>query len=142
LLQTFLLAEDSKLIENEFVLFLKTTKVKTVTKLTTNSIQNANKLMKPSKVKFNWNIQPKIIMLSLSKSIWSVITKSDLKNFKWIKEFMSTIRERVNEKLIRSIISKVSKADWNISSINNILKKLAKVTLEIGTKDKLLKILA
>ena len=38
LLQTFFLTEDSKLIKNEFVLVLKTNKVKTVTKLTTNLI--------------------------------------------------------------------------------------------------------
>ena len=38
LMQTFVLAEDFKLIENEFVLVLKTKKVKTVTKLTTNLI--------------------------------------------------------------------------------------------------------
>ena len=38
LTQTFLLAEDSKRIENEFVLVLKINKVKTVTELTTNLI--------------------------------------------------------------------------------------------------------
>ena len=38
LLQTFLLAQDSKLIENQFRLVLKTNRVKTVNKLTTNSI--------------------------------------------------------------------------------------------------------
>ena len=38
LLQTFLLAEDFKLIQNEFILVLKTNKVKTLTKLTTNLI--------------------------------------------------------------------------------------------------------
>jgi len=38
LVQTFVLAEDFKLIENEFVLVLKTNKVKTLTKLTTNLI--------------------------------------------------------------------------------------------------------
>ena len=38
LLQTFVLAQDSKLIQNEFVLVLKTNKVKTLTKLTTNLI--------------------------------------------------------------------------------------------------------
>ena len=106
------------------------------------SDQDANKLMKPSKVKFNWNIELKIIMPSLSKSIRSVRTKSDLKNSQWIKEFVSGIRGGADEKLIRSIISKVSEADWDISSINKILKKLAEVSLEIGTNDKLLKILA
>lgn len=38
LLQTFVLAQNFKLIQNEFVLVLKTNKVKTVTKLTTNLI--------------------------------------------------------------------------------------------------------
>ena len=38
LMQTFVLAEDFELIENEFVLVMKTKKVKTVTKLTTNLI--------------------------------------------------------------------------------------------------------
>ena len=38
LLQTFLLAQDFKLIENQFQLVLKTNRVKTVTKLTTNLI--------------------------------------------------------------------------------------------------------
>ena len=103
------------------------------------SDQDANKLMKPSKVKFNWNIEPKIIMPSLSKSIGSVRTKSDLKNSQWINEFVSRIRGGSDEKLIRSIISKVSEADWDIPSINKILKKLAEVTL---TNDKLLRILA
>ena len=38
LMQTFVLAEDLKLIEGEFILVLKTKKEKTVTKLTTNLI--------------------------------------------------------------------------------------------------------
>jgi hypothetical protein len=38
LLQTFVLAQDFKLIENQFLLVLKTNKVKTVTQLTTNLI--------------------------------------------------------------------------------------------------------
>jgi hypothetical protein len=38
LLQTFVLAEDFKLIEKQFILVLKTNKVKTVTELTTNLI--------------------------------------------------------------------------------------------------------
>jgi hypothetical protein len=107
------------------------------------SDQDADKLMKPSKVKINSDIEPKIIMPSLSKSIGSVRTKSDLKNSQWIKEFVSGIRGgEADEKLIRSIISKVSEADWDIPSIHKILKKLAEVTLEIGTNDKLLRILA
>jgi hypothetical protein len=44
LLQTFVLAEDFKLIENEFVLVLKTNKVKTVTKLTTNLISRTKSI--------------------------------------------------------------------------------------------------
>lgn len=106
------------------------------------SDQDANKLMEPSKLKMDSDIEPKIIMPSLSKSIGSVRTKFDLKNSQWIKEFVSGIRGGADEKLIRSIISKVSEADWDIPSINKILKKLAEVTLEIGTNDKLLRILA
>lgn len=44
LLQTFVLAEDFKLIENEFVLVLKTNKVKTVTQLTTNLISRTKSI--------------------------------------------------------------------------------------------------
>lgn len=102
------------------------------------SDQDANKLMKPSKVKFNSDIEPKILMPSSVR----IRTKSDLKNSQWIKEFVSGIRGGADEKLIRSIISKVSEADWDISSINKILKRLAEVTLEIGTNDKLLRILS
>ena len=47
-----------------------------------------------------------------------------------------------DEKLIKSIISKADEADWYIPSINKILKRLGEVTLEIGTNDKLLRILA
>ena len=82
------------------------------------------------------------LMPSLSKSIGSVRTKSDLRNSQWIKEFVSGIRGGDNEKLIKSIISKVSEDDWDIPSINKLLKKLAEVTLEIGSNDKLMRILA
>jgi hypothetical protein len=44
LLQTFVLAEDFKLIKNEFVLVLKTNKVKTVSKLTTNLISRTKSI--------------------------------------------------------------------------------------------------
>lgn len=44
-----------------------------------------------------------------------------------IEEFISTIRGGDNEKLIKSIISKVSEAEWDIPSINKILKKLAEL---------------
>ena len=104
--------------------------------------RDASRLIQPSQVKINSDIEPKIMMPSLSKSIGSVRTKSDLRNSQWIKEFVSGIRGGDNEKLIKSIISKVSEADLDIPSINKILKKLAEVTLEIGTNDKLLRILA
>jgi len=42
LLQTFVLAQNFKLIQNEFVLVLKTNKVKTGIKLTTNLISRKN----------------------------------------------------------------------------------------------------
>ena len=57
---------------------------------------------------------------------------------RFVKTSVSGIRGGADEKLIRSIISKVSEADWDIPSINKILNKLA----EIGTNDKLLRILA
>ena len=92
----------------------------------------------PNKVLFyqdKLDIEPKIIIPSFSKSIGSVRTKSDLRNSEWIKEFVCGIRGGETEKLIKSIISKVSEADSDIPSINKILKKLAEVTLEIGTND-------
>lgn len=105
---------------------------------------DTSRLIKPSKIKINSDIEPKIMMPSLSNSIGSVRIriKSDLQNSQWLKEFVSIIRGGDNEKLIKSIISKVSEADWDIPSINKILKKLAEITLEIGTNDKLLRILA
>ena len=104
----------------------------------------ASKLISPSKGEINSDIKLKIMMPSLSNSIGSIRirTKSDLQNSQWLKEFISTIRGGDEEKLIRSIISKVSQDDWDIPSINKILKKLSEVTLEIGTNDKLLRILA
>ena len=83
-------------------------------------------------------------MPSLSNSIGSVRirTKFDLQNSQWLKDFVATIRGGGNEILIKSIISKVSEADWDIPSINKILKKLAELTLETATNDKLLRILA
>lgn len=89
----------------------------------------------PNKVLFyqdKLDIEPKIIIPSFSKSIGSVRTKSDLRNSEWIKEFVCGIRGGETEKLIKSIISKV---DLDIPTINKILKKLAEVTLEIGTND-------
>ena len=44
LLQTFILAQDFKLIENQFVLVLKNNKVKTVTELTTNLISRTKSI--------------------------------------------------------------------------------------------------
>ena len=104
--------------------------------------RDASRLIKSSKMKINSDIEPKIMMPSLSKSIRSARTHSDLQNSQWLKEFVSVIRGGDNEKLIKSIISKVSETGWDIPSINKILKKLAEVTLEIGTNDKLLRILA
>lgn len=64
---------------------------------------------------------------------------------KWIKEFVCEIRggsDESDEKLIKSILSKVSESNSDIASINKILKKLAGVTLKINTNDKLLRLLA
>ena len=44
LMETFVLAKDCKMIEGEFVLVLKTNKVKTLTKLTTNLISRAKSI--------------------------------------------------------------------------------------------------
>ena len=108
--------------------------------------QDASRLIKPSNIEIDSDIESKIMMPSLTNSIGSVRirirTKSDLQNSQWLKEFVSTIRGGDNEKLIKSIISKVSEGDWDIPSINKVLKKLAEVTLEIGANDKLLRILA
>lgn len=97
--------------------------------------RDVSRLLIPS---INLDIEPKIIMPNYIK----IRTKSDLQNSHWLKEFLSTLRGGDNEKLIKSIISKVSETDWDIPSINKILKKLAEVTLEIGTNDTLLRILA
>ena len=106
----------------------------------------ASKLISPSKGEIHSDIKLKIMMPSLSNSIGSIRirTKSDFQNSQWLKEFISTLRggRENEEELIRSIISKVSQDDWDIPSINKILKKLAEVTLEIETNDKLLRILA
>ena len=108
--------------------------------------QNVSKLIEPSKLKINLDIKPKIMMPNLRESIRLVRikTRSDLQNSQWINKFISSIRggDGDNEKLIRSIISKVSETDWDMPSINKVLKKLVEVTLEIGTNDMLLKILA
>lgn len=106
--------------------------------------RDTSRLIKSSQIKINLDIKPKIMMPSLSNSIGSVRirTKSDLQNSQWLKDFVSTIRGGDNERLIKSIISKVSEADWDSPSINKILRKLAEVILETATNDKLLRILA
>ena len=106
--------------------------------------RDTSRLIKPSQIKINLDIEPKIMAPSLSNSIGSVRfrTKFDLQNSQWLKDFVSTIRGGGNEILIKSIISKVSEADGDIPSINKILKKLAELTLETATNDKLLRILA
>ena len=88
--------------------------------------RNVSRLIKPS---INLDIEPKIIMLSSAR----IRTKSDLRNSKWRKKFLLTVRKGDNEKLIKSIFSKVSEVDRDIPSINKILKKLAEVTFKIGT---------
>jgi len=91
--------------------------------------RDASRLIQPSKVKINSGIEPKIMMPSLNQSIRSIRTKSDLRNSQWIKEFVSRLRGGDDEKLIKSLISKVSEDDLDIASINKILKKLAEGTL-------------
>lgn len=72
--------------------------------------------------------------------------KSNLENLEWLKEIISKARGRQieielegNEKLIRSILAKVSDESYNLPSIN--LRKLANVTLKIGINSDLLRIL-
>ena len=101
------------------------------------SHQDANKLIKSSEMKINSDIQSKLTMPS-----WSVIRKSDLKNSQWKEKFITSLRGGADEKLIRSILSKVSEDHWDIPSINKILQKIADVTLEMATNQKLLRILA
>ena len=62
--------------------------------------RDVSRILKPS---INLDIEPKIIMPSSVR----IRTKSDLRNSQWLKEFLSTTREGDNEKLIKSIISKV-----------------------------------
>jgi len=86
----------------------------------------------------------KIRLVAKEPRIVLIRTKSDLRNPQWIKELISGIRggdDTLDEELIRSIISKVSESDWDIPGINKIFKKLAEVTLEIGSNDKLMRIL-
>ena len=47
-----------------------------------------------------------------------------------------------DERLIRSIVSKVSESEWDIPSINKILQQLIELSLKIGSNDKLMRILA
>lgn len=110
------------------------------------SYQDASGLIKPSNIQIDSNIESKILMPSFSNSIGSVKirikTKSDLRNSQWLKDFVSTVRGGDNEKLIKSILSKVSESDLDIASINKVLKRLAEITIEIGANDNLLRILA
>jgi len=97
--------------------------------------ENLNRLVHESNIPINIAKEPRIVLIR---------TKSDLRNPQWIKELIFGIRggyDTLDEELIRSIISKVSESDWDIPSINKILKKLAEVTLEIGSNDKLMRIL-
>ena len=55
--------------------------------------RDTSRLIKPSQIKINLDIKPKIMMPSLSNSIRSVRirTKSDLQNSQWIKDRKSVV---------------------------------------------------
>ena len=99
------------------------------------SDQDTNRLMKPSKVKINLDIEPKIMMPSLSKSIGSFRTKSDLKNPVWINNYINTLSrirggdQELDVKLIRSIFQKMQDYDLDRSKINKLLRKIANASL-------------
>lgn len=96
--------------------------------------ENWNKLIQESNVPMNVETQPKIRMNN--------ITKSDLKNSKWVKDWIVSLRggdvTEEDEKLIESILSKVAESDLDIQSVN---KKIVDAALSVAFNEKLLKIL-
>ena len=46
-----------------------------------------------------------------------------------------------NDRLIRSILSKASESEWDMPSINKLLKKLVELSIEIGSNNELMRIL-
>ena len=93
-------------------------------------------LVHESHIPMNAEQKPKILMSKI---------KSDLKDPRWVKEFILSIKhggaQDPNEKLIRSILSKISDSDWDIPSINKILQRIGDITVEIGANSKLMRIL-
>ena len=114
--------------------------------------QNIHKLVKPSQLRINSNMNSKITMPDLSNSI-KIKKKSDLKDCKWIESYISILRGGSNESnetfldnkdeaLIKSIINKVSDSSLDIQSINKLLKKLAETVVKLGSNTDLMRILS
>ena len=92
----------------------------------------------------NWNRpiqESNILNIEQEPKIVLSRTKSDLTNRKWMKEFIFSIRGGGDEKLIKSILSKVAESELDIASINKILERIADAILSVGSNEKLLKIL-
>lgn len=93
----------------------------------------------------NWNRpiqESNILNIEQEPKIVLIRRKSDLTNRKWMKEFICSIRAGGDEKLIKSILSKVAESELDISSINKILERIADAILSVGSNEKLLKILS
>ncbi len=97
--------------------------------------ENRARFVKESNIPINIEQKSKIVMIR---------TSSDLKNRKWVKEFITSIEggaQELDEELIKSILSKVSESNLDVPSINKILEKIVEATLSFGSNGKLLKIL-
>ncbi len=97
--------------------------------------ETLNRLVQESKIPINIEQESKIVMIR---------TSSDLTNRKWVKKFITLIKggaQELDEELIKSILSKVAEYDLGVPSINKILKTVVEATLEIGSNDKLMRIL-
>ena len=64
--------------------------------------QNIHKLVKPSQLRINSNMNSKITMPDLSNSI-KIKKKSDLKDCKWIESYISILRGGSNERSDRML---------------------------------------
>ena len=139
----FVLITDSRVVFLRMLLWMKSIKflwlldfsnVKSAEAIGTNlspqqtivniTYWDASRLIKPSKIKINSDIEPKIMMPSLSNSIGSVRIrlKSDLQNSQWLKEFVSTIREEI----ILNIMIQTVLSQQPLLQIRGILSVLAK----------------
>lgn len=98
--------------------------------------KNLDRLVQESNVRIDMEQKPKILMSR---------TSADLKNQKWIKELICSLRsgstEEFDEELIRCILGKVSESELDIPSINKILERIIEATLSVGSNGKLMRIL-